>query len=108
MGRGHTCDHKSERGLSGTWGAIKDQRRKPVGFERPAKKLTGTEKMFLTDDILDRGRAHSHGKRRVGRHLKRIFYFGLAEEFVRGSHEILVERRRFSFNVPGFTFPDYC
>ena len=80
---GHRALHPAEAFEAGLAGARDDFReagfpragrsvehdgRKPVGFDRAAEKLAGTENMFLPDIFLQGPRPHPLGQGRVGGH----------------------------------------
>jgi hypothetical protein len=53
----------SQRGLTGARRTIENHRAKAIGLEHAAQELARSEKMFLTDEILDRARPHPRGQR---------------------------------------------
>jgi hypothetical protein len=49
--------------LARSWRAVKNDRTEPVCFQEAAKQFTFTEKVLLSDEVIQCFRAHSHSQR---------------------------------------------
>ena len=75
-------DHASERGLPGTCGSVEDDGRERVVLDRRPKPGAFADRLLLPDQLVERARTHTHGKRRVS---KARFIFHLGKERIHGS-----------------------
>ena len=75
-------NHASERGLAGTCGPIEDDGRERVVLDRRPKPGAFADRLLLSDQLVERARTHTHGKRRVS---KARFIFHLGKERIHSS-----------------------
>lgn len=59
----------SQGGFTRAGRTIKNHAGQPVGFEHAAQQFARPQKMFLTGEFLQGGRAHTHRQRRNARQI---------------------------------------